>query len=85
MVIARPRKTSAKIISGEDLKDSADIEGDADIIITMSRDRKRSIHGEDVEGSFDPKTLIDVPSCRFSAGGSTYLWANDAEARFEEM
>ena len=85
MLIARPRKTSAKIISGEDLKDSADVEGDLDSLIILSRERKRSISGEDVEGAFEPKTLIDVPSSRYSSGGSTFLWAVDAEARFDEI
>lgn len=85
MLIARPRKTSAKIISGEDLKNSADVEGDLDSLIILSRERKRSMSGEDVEGAFEPRTLIDVPASRYSSGGSTFLWAVDSECRFDEI
>jgi len=85
VLIARPRKTNSKIISGEDLKNSSDIEGDLDILITLSRERKKSISGEEIEGAFESQTLIDIPACRYAPGGSTYLYANDAECRFDEL
>lgn len=85
LLIARPRKTSANVISGDDLKDSADVLGDLDILITLTRDRKKSMNGEEIEGAFEPKTLVDIPAVRYAAGGSTYLWANDAECRFDSI
>jgi archaellum biogenesis ATPase FlaH len=85
IVIARPRKTGAKIIDGEDLKNSADISGDADIILIIHRERKKSMNGEEVEGNFEPKTLIVADKVRYSKGGSTFLIAHDDIARFEEL
>lgn len=85
ILIARPRKTSSKIISGEDLKDSADVEGDADVILIIHRDRKKSVSGEEIEGNFEPVTMIIADKVRYSAGGTAFLVANDAEARFDEL
>ncbi len=85
VVIARPRKTTAKIITGEDIKNSADVEGDADVILIIARDRKKSMSGEDVEGNFEPQTLIVADKVRYSAGGSVHLMADDAQCRFYEM
>jgi len=39
-VIARPRKSNAEVISNIDLKDSADVEADADIVILLHRKLK---------------------------------------------
>lgn len=77
--------THCYIANGILLHNSADIEGDLDSLIILSRERKRSISGEDVEGAFEPRTLIDVPASRYSSGGSTFLWAVDNECRFDEI
>lgn len=85
VVIARPRKTHMKVISGEDLKDSADIEGDSDIILILHRDRKKTMSGEEIEGNFEAQTLVIADKVRYSPGGSVYIYAYDNEARFAEV
>lgn len=85
LVIARPRKTTSKIIDEEDLKGSADIAGDADIILLLSREKKKSMNGEDTEGVFEPRCLVTAAKVRYAAGGSTFLWVDDACCRFSEI
>lgn len=85
IVIARPRKTTSRIIDEEDLKGSIDVAGDADIILLLSRDKKKSVSGEATEGVFEPQCLVTAAKVRYAAGGSTFLFVNDAECRFEEM
>ena len=90
VLIARPRKGANKIITNMDLKDSADVEADADIVILIHREKKGGEEGSDYpkfgehEGVFEEKTLVIVSKCRYAAGGQTYLRSIDAECRIEE-
>src|SRR4030067_491979 len=80
-VIARPRKTKDKMISNQDLKDSADIEGDSDIIILIHRDFKEGIKNDTdylQEGTFKEEAFIRVSKCRYAAGGQIWMKFKDA-------
>lgn len=85
VVIARPRKFVGKIMRNVDLKDSADIEGDADIVILIHRDRKGEGDYIEAEGNFKEETLVMITKCRYAPGGQTYLRTIDSECRVEEM
>ena len=88
LAIARPRKMGEKkIMSSEDLAWSADIEGDADYIILLHRDRVKDVEVDQrvTEGIFMPKTLVRVDKARWDKGGDCYLRAIDDQCRFEEM
>jgi len=87
VLIARPRKTNNRIITNEDLKDSADIEGDSDSVILIHREPKaaneENYKGED--GNFAPETLIRVSKARYSSGGDCYLIMDDKQCRLTEV
>jgi len=89
VLIARPRKGTNKIITNMDLKDSSDVEADADIVILLHREPKGE-EGTDYpqfgehEGIFDERTLVRVSKSRYSIGGQLYLKSIDAECRIEE-
>ena len=87
IAIARPRKNTGKIIANIDLKDSADIEGDADIIILLHRETKVGTKGDyvETEGIFEEQMLTRVSKCRFSPGGDLYLKMQDKLARVIDM
>ena len=87
LTIARPRKNTGKIIANVDLKDSADIEGDSDMIILLHRELKQKgeMAEEGTEGIFEEKMLVRVSKCRFAAGGDTYFRVDDAKCRMEEI
>lgn len=92
--IARPRKTrdprkmdEKRIIDSEDLMWSSDIEGDADFVLLLHRDKVKDVE-KDIritEGIFMPKTLVRVDKARYSTGGDCFLMAKDAECRFDEF
>ena len=87
IAIARPRKNTGKIIANVDLKDSADLEGDADIIILLHREPKVGIKGDyvDTEGIFEERMLTRISKCRFSPGGDLYLKMEDKFARVSDI
>lgn len=86
LLIARPRKTNKRIITNQDLKDSADIEGDSDTVILIHRDLKadamENIVGE--EGIFSPKTLIRVSKARWGPGGDHWMLMDDKRCKLME-
>jgi hypothetical protein len=86
ITIARPRKNTGKIISNVDLKDSADIEGDADIIILLHREPKPGLTGDyvDSEGIYEDRMLTRISKCRYSPGGEIYLRMDDKTASVHE-
>lgn len=87
LLIARPRKSQTRIMTNMDLKDSADIEGDADMVIILHREYKNKEDKDDVntkEGIFEPKTLVRVSKCRYACGGDLYLTFNDATCTIKE-
>jgi len=88
VAIARPRKSGAgaREMDSQDLAWSGDIEGDADMIVIVHRNKKKEVSkdyaGE--EGIFDPMTDIIIDKCRYNVGGRAHLVADDALARFDE-
>ncbi len=87
VAIERPRKTLRKIIGSEDLKDSADLEADADHIILLHREKVKDVETDQriTEGTFMPQTLVRVDGCRWDKGGDCMMIAHDEICRFEEM
>jgi replicative DNA helicase len=86
-VIARPRKVGAgKRIDSEDLKDSADIEGDSDFIILLHR--KKTKEGNDEvrsdEGIFEDECKVRVDKARWASGGDCILYYQDKIGRIVE-
>ncbi len=86
LLIARPRKTNNKIITNEDLKDSADIESDADGVFLLHRESKKSQEGNYVgeDGIFAPELLVRVSKARYSSGGDAHLIMDDKQCRVSE-
>jgi len=86
LLIARPRKTSSRVIGNIDLKDSADIEGDADIIILLHREPKNRDKDTDnvITGIFESKCIVKVSKCRYAAGGDVYLDFKDSTCTITE-
>jgi len=86
LLIARPRKTIHKIITNQDLKDSADIEGDSDTVILIHRDLKADVtpNYKGDEGIFVPKTLIRVSKARWGSGGDHWGIMDDKRCKFME-
>lgn len=88
LAIARPRKSTNKIITNLDLKDSADLESDSDIILLLHRDTK--LNGETdyvggaTEGIFKEEMLVRVSKARYSAGGDCYIHVDDKTCRMWE-
>ncbi len=87
VAIERPRKTMRKIIGSEDLKDSADLEADADHIILLHREKVKDVEIDQrvTEGTFMPQTLVRVDACRWDKGGDCMMIAHDDICRFEEV
>ncbi len=86
MVVARPRKTKSTIIDSEDLKDSADIEGDSDYVLLLHRKkRKEEAQDKDVDGIFFPEMLVRVDKSRWSGGGDAWLLVDDTIAEIKEI
>lgn len=86
LLIVRPRKTvHAGMITNEDLKDSADIEGDSDIVILLHRDQRKS-EGEmlGTEGIFSSTLYVRVSKARFASGGDCILNMDDRRCRVTE-
>lgn len=87
LLIARPRKLSSegKPMTNLDLKDSADIEGDADIIILLHRKRKSEGDTDNTTlGIFESKCLVRVSKCRYAPGGDAYLSFDDKTCTIKE-
>lgn len=85
LLIARPRKTNRKIITNQDLKDSADIEGDSDSVILLHRDQMSEANENYVgEGIFKPETLVRVSKARWGPGGDTFMRMDDKRCRITE-
>jgi replicative DNA helicase len=87
LLIARPRKSKETIIVNEDIKDSADVEADSDIVLLLHRERKDK--GKDstntIEGNFEPKCLVRVSKARYAPGGDCYLNFDDAICKVTEF
>ena len=90
IVIAHPRKVQpGHIPTGADTRDSGEIEGDSDWLLTLYR---KPIQGSKVteqdyvesQHTLEPRTLIRVWKGRYSGGGSTVLRFNGPLWRFEE-
>lgn len=86
LVIARPRKSNAEVISNIDLKDSADVEADADIVILLHRKLKAE-EGKDYtsqKGVFQERMMVLVSKCRYSPGGLVFLEMIDKTCTVQE-
>jgi twinkle protein len=91
IVITHPTKMSPDVIPGiYGSRDSGEIAGDADVLISLFRHRMRSdsILEEDfqdsVEPTFESRTLVRVAASRYVSGGSAVLFFNSDSMRFEE-
>ncbi len=85
LLIARPRKTNRRIITNQDLKDSADIEGDSDSVILLHRDLLSEANENYVgEGIFKPETLVRVSKARWGPGGDCFMRFNDKTCALTE-
>jgi len=86
LLISRPRKTIRKIITNQDLKDSADIEGDSDTVILLHRDLRSDIqeHYPAEDGIFVPELLVRVSKARWGSGGDCRMIMDDKRCRVLE-
>jgi 5S rRNA maturation endonuclease (ribonuclease M5) len=85
LLIARPRKTNRRIITNQDLKDSADIEGDSDSVILLHREPMADVNENFVgEGIFKPETLVRVSKARWGPGGDAHMQMDDKRCKITE-
>lgn len=85
LLIVRPRKTNKRIITNQELKDSADIEGDADSVILLHRDQISESNDNYVgEGIFKPETLVRISKARWGPGGDSWMIMDDKRCRIME-
>lgn len=78
MLVAQPKKvTSGKVITYDDIKDSASIPADADQVILLHRKpvpaATDDLDSSDDQEVLEPKTLVRFDAARFQAGGETWL------------
>lgn len=75
ILIVQPKKTDeSKVITSNDLRDSSLIGADADQVIVLFREkRKSSLEGDSLTESFSPETLVRIEASRYTAGGDTLL------------
>ena len=86
LLIARPKKVGAgRMIDTEDLKDSADIEGDSDFVLLLHREKKKAQGWEHAaEGILEPKCFVEVGKARWAGGGICSLTFHDDIALITE-
>ena len=89
MLIAQPRKTNPDdIMTMIDLKDSASIGADGDMIIILHRRRIESTHDvihEELTATYEPETLVRVEASRYNPGGDTLLYYDGAKSKFRKI
>jgi twinkle protein len=86
LLIARPRKMVHPIITNQDLKDSADIEGDSDTVILIHREMKAkpgAVYNQE-EGIFVPSTTLRVSKARWGSGGDVRMITDDRRCKIVE-
>ena len=91
ILVAHPRKISLQEVPGMyAARDSGEIPGDADVLISLYRrplvsDRVRDQDYNDNEApTFESKTLVRVTGSRFGGGGSAVLFFDGDGMRFDE-
>ena len=88
MAIARPRKTLSRVIDNVDIKDSADVEGDADQVVILHREhtfRNGEIDPSGFrEGIFGPLMLVRISKCRWNRGGECLVYVHDETCKIVE-
>jgi len=89
MLIAQPRKTNPDdIMTMIDLKDSAAIGADSDLILILHRRRIESKHDvihEELMATYEPETLVRVEASRYNPGGDTILYFDGAKSKFRKI
>lgn len=100
MLVVHPRKMKGKdIMTSNDLRDTAAIHADADMVIILHRNRLTSNDDQDLandnpladeeeqdtQGILDPETKVIVDAARYAPGGKTTLYYEGAQSRFRSM
>jgi hypothetical protein len=98
ILIVHPRKMRGdQVMTSHDMRDTAAIHADADMVIVMHRKRIATgdeeerdplggiDDGPEVEGIFEAETQIIVDAARYAPGGRTVLYYEGAQSRFRSM
>jgi hypothetical protein len=94
IVIAHPKKCELENIPGMyAARDSGEIPGDADLLLTLYRKPLKSgskkVTEEDFVDSdisaFDYRCIVDVTACRFTSGGRAILYWDDSRLCFTDV